>query len=172
MWELDNKKGWTLKNWYLRTMVLKKTPESPLDSKEIKAVNLKRYQPWIFIGRTDAEVEVPILWPPDMKNQLTGKHPDARKDWRQEEKVITEDEIFGWHHRLNGHQFEQTPGNGEGQRSLVCCNPRGHKESDKTSDWTTTTTEGEGTEKGPKKMFEEIIAKKFPNMEKEIVNQV
>ena len=94
--------------------------ESPLDSKEIKSVNLKGNQPWIFIGRTDAEAEAPILWPPDGKSQLTGKDPDAGKDWRQEEKEMTEDEVVGWHHWLNGHAFEQTLGDGEGQGSLAC----------------------------------------------------
>ena len=102
----------------------------PLDYKEIKPVNPKGEQPWIFIGRTDAKAEAPILWPPDVKNWLNGKDPDAQKDWRQEEKVMTEDEMIGWHHWLNGHEFEQTPGDGEGQRSLVCCSPWGCKESD------------------------------------------
>ena len=128
MWELDNKKGWVRKNWCLWTVVLKKTLENPLDCKEIKPVNPTGNQPWIFIGRTDAEAQ--ILWPPDIKSQLIGKDPDAGKDWRQEEKGITEDEMVGWCHRLNGQEFEQTPGNGEG--SLVCCSPWGRKESDMT----------------------------------------
>ena len=107
MWELDHKEGWTLKNWYFQTVVLEKTLESPLESKEIKPVNPKGNQPWIFTGRTDAEAEAetPKLWPSDGKSQLIGKDPDAGKDWRQEEKGATEDEMTGWHHQLNGHEF-------------------------------------------------------------------
>ena len=100
MWELDNKKGWTLKNYCLLTVVLKKTLDSPLDSKEIKPVNPKGNQPWIFNGRTDAEAEAPVLWSPDAKNWLIGKDPDAGKDWRQEEKRMTEEEMVGWCHQL------------------------------------------------------------------------
>ena len=110
--------------------MLEKILESPLDSKEIKLVNPKQNQPWVFLGGTDAEA--PILWPLDAKSQLTGKDPDAGKDWGQEEKGVTDDGMVGWHHQLNGHEFEQTPGDSEGQGSLVCCNPWGHKESDKT----------------------------------------
>ena len=99
----------TQKNWCLWTVVLEKTLESPLDFKEIKPVHPKGNQSWIFIGRTDAEAETPILWPPDGKNWLIGKDPDAGKDWRWEEKGTTEDEMVGWHHRFNGHQFERTP---------------------------------------------------------------
>ena len=106
MWELDHKESWTLKNWCFWTVVLEQTLESPLDSKEIKPVNPKGNQSWIFIGMTDTEAEAPILWPPDVKNWLSGKDPDAGKDWRQEEKGTTEDEMVGWHHRLNGHEFE------------------------------------------------------------------
>ena len=106
VWELNCKEGRTPKNWCLRTVVLEKTHESSLDSKEIKPVNLKGNQSWIFIGRTDAEAEAPILWPPDVKNWLTGKDPDAGKDWSQEEKGTTEDEMVGWHHQLNGHESE------------------------------------------------------------------
>ena len=116
-------------------VVLKKTLESPLDSKEIKPVNSKGNKPWIFIGRTDAKAETSILWPPDVKNWLIWKDPDAGKDLRQKEKQTTEDEMVGWHHRLNGHEFEQTPGDSEGQGSLVCYSPWGHKELDMT-DWT------------------------------------
>ena len=105
------------------------TPSS--DSKDIKPVNPKGNQSWVFIGRTDAEAEVPILWLPDAKSQLIGKDPDAGKDWRQE-KGVTGDEMVGWHHRLNTHKFEQAPGDGKGQRSLVCCSPRGLKELDMT----------------------------------------
>ena len=129
MWELDNKKGWVLKNWCLQTMVLEKTLESPLDCKEIQPVHPKGNQSWIFIWRTDTEAL--ILWPPDVKSWLIGKNPDGRKDWRQE-KEMTEDEIVGWHHWFNGHEFEQTLENREGQGSLVCCGPWGHKESDTT----------------------------------------
>ena len=111
---------------------------SPVDCKEIKIVNYKGNQSWIFIGRTDAEAEAPILWLPDVKNWFTGKDPDAGKDWQQEEKRATEDETVGWHHRLNGHEFEQTLGDSEGQGSLVCCSPWGCKESDRTErlNWT------------------------------------
>ena len=109
-----------------------KTLESPLDCKEIKPVNPKRNQLWIVIGRTVVEAEAPTRWPPDVKNWLIGKDPDAGKDWWQEEKGNTEGEKFGWHHQLNGHEFEQAPGDSEGQGSLVCCSPWGHKESDTT----------------------------------------
>ena len=132
MWNLDHKEGWVPKNWYFWTVVLEKTLENPLDSEEIKPASPKGDQSWIFIGRTDAEAEAPILWPPDAKNWLIGKDPDAGKDWRQEEKRVTEDEMVGWHHCLNGHEFEQTPENSEGQRSLTCCSPWRHKESDMT----------------------------------------
>ena len=124
IWELDHKEGWVLKNWCFWTLVLEKTPESPLDSKEIKPVNPKGNQPWIFTGWTGAEAL--ILWPPDVKSWLIGKDPEAGKDWGQEEKGTTEDEIVGWHHWLNGHEFEQTLGDSKGQRSLVCCSPWGH----------------------------------------------
>ena len=132
VWELDHKESWALKNWCFWAMVLKKTLENPLDSKEIKPVNTKRNQSWLFFGRSDAETEVPILWPPDAKNWLIWKDPDAGKDWRQEEKGTTEDEMVGWHHQLDGHEFEQALGVGDGQGSLVCCSPWGRKESDTT----------------------------------------
>ena len=106
--------------------------DSILECKEIKLANPKENQSWIFIGRTDAEAETPILWPPDVKNWLIGKDSDARKDWRQEEKGTTEDEMVGWHHWLHGHEFEQALGDGEGQGSLGHCSPWGHKESDMT----------------------------------------
>ena len=115
-------------------MVLEKTIASLLDSKEIKPVNPKENQSWIFTGGTDAVAEALILWPPDAKSRLTGKDPDAGKDWKQEKKGMTEDKIVGWHHWLNGHEFEQAPGNDEGQGSLGCCNPWGCKESD-TTEW-------------------------------------
>ena len=106
MWELDYKESWAPKNWYFWTVVLEKTLESPLDCKIIQPVHSKGDQSWMFIERTDAETKAPILWAPDGKNWLTGKDPDAEKDWRQEEKGMTEDEMVGWHHRLNGHEFE------------------------------------------------------------------
>ena len=134
MSELDYKESWVLKSWCFWTVVLEKTLESPLDCTEIKPVNSKGDQSWIFIGRTDAEAEAPILWPPDVKSWLIGKDPDACKDWRQKEKWMTEDEMGGWHHRLNGNEFEQAPGVGDGQGSLVCCYPWGCRVS---HDWVT-----------------------------------
>ena len=131
MWELDQKEGWAPKSWCFQTVVLEVTLESPLDHKEIKPVNPKGNQSWIFIGRTDAEAEAeaPKIWPPDVKNWLSGKDPDAGKAWRQE-KGTTEDEMVGWHYWLNGHEFEPTLG--EGQGSLACCSPWGCKELDTT----------------------------------------
>ena len=139
VWELDHKEGWTLKNWCFWAVVLEKTLESPLDCKKIRPVNHKGNQPRIFIGRTDAEDETPVLWPPDAKNWLTGEDPDAGKDWREEEKGATEDKMVGWHHRLDGHEFEQVLGVGDGQGSLACCSPWDHKELD-TTDWITSAT--------------------------------
>jgi len=138
MWELDYKESWMLTNWCFWTVVLEKTLESPLDCKEIKPVNPKGNQSWIFIGRTDVEAETPILCPPDATNWLTGKDLDAGKDWRQEEKGTTEDEMTRWHHWLNGHEFEQALGVGDEQGSLACCSPWGCKESDMTErlNWT------------------------------------
>ena len=136
MWELDYKESWAPKNWCFLTMVLEKTVESPLDCKEIQPVHPKGNQSWIFIGRTDAEAEAAILWPPDVKNWLTGKDPDIRKDWRWEEKGATGDEIVGWHHRLNGHEFKQSLGVSDGQGSLGCCSPWDHKDLDMT-EWLT-----------------------------------
>ena len=130
--KVDCKESWVPKNWYFWIVVLKKTLESPLDCKEIQPVNLKGNQSWTFIGRTDTEAEAPILWPLDAKNWLLGIYPDAGKDWRQEEKGTTEDEMVGWYHWLNGHEFEQVPGVGEGQGSLACFSPYSHKESDMT----------------------------------------
>ena len=142
MWELDHKEGWVPQNWCFWTVVLEKTLESPLDCKDIKRfpwspykdwlVNPKGNQSWMFIGRTDAEAETPILWPPNAKSQLIGKDPDARKDWRQEDKGMTEDEMAGWHHWFNGHECEQAPGDGERQGSLACCHPWDRKYSDTT----------------------------------------
>ena len=121
---VGHKESWALKNWCFSTVVLEKTLESPLDCKEIKPVHPKGNQSWIFIGRTDVEAETPILWPPDVKNWVIGKDPDAGKDWRQEVKGTTEDEMVEWHHR---HEFEQALGVGDGQRSLACCSPWGHR---------------------------------------------
>ena len=114
-------KSWALKNWWFWIVVLEKTLESSLDSNEIKPVNPKGNQPWIFIRRTDAEAEVPILWPPDVNSCLIGKDPDAGTDWGQEEKGVTEAEIVRWHHLLNGHEFQPAPGDSEGQESLIRC---------------------------------------------------
>ena len=118
------------KNWCFQNVVLEKALESPLDSKEIKLVGPKGNEPWIFIGRTHAETEAPVLWPPDMKSWLTGKDPDAGKERRQGEKGTTEDEMVGWHQRASGHEFEQTPRDGEGQGRLARCSPWGRRESD------------------------------------------
>ena len=139
MWELDYKESCAPKNWCFWTVVLEKTLESPLDCKEIQPVHSKGNQSWIFIGRTDTEAEAPILWPPGVKNWLLGKDPDAGQDWRQEEKGMTEDEMVGWHHQLDGHEFEWTRGVGDvWQGSLTCCSPWGQKELDKTEqlNWT------------------------------------
>ena len=134
MWELEHKEVCAPKNWYFWTLVLEKTLESPLDWKEIKWVNTKGNQPWIFTGSTDAEAQVPIFWPPDTKSWHVEKDFDDGKDWRQEEKGTTEDEIVGWHHWQDSHEFEQALGVGDGQGGLACCHPWGHKESD-TSEW-------------------------------------
>ena len=127
MWELDDKESWVPKNWYFWTVVLEKTLESLLHCKEIKPVNPKWNQSWIFIGRTDAEAEPPTLWPPEVKNWLIGKDPDAGKDWKQEEKKMTEDEMIGWHDRLDGCEFEQAPGVGDRWGGLACCHSWGHR---------------------------------------------
>ena len=138
MWELDYKERWAAKNWCLWTVVLEKTLESPLDCKGIKPVNPKGNQSWIFIGRTNAKAEALVLWPSYAKNWLIGKDPDAGKDQRWEEKGTTEDEMVGWHHWLDGHEFEKAPGVGDGQGSLACCSPWGRKESGTTEqlNWT------------------------------------
>ena len=134
------KESWVSKNRCVWTVVLEKTLESSLDCKEILPVKPKGNQSWIFIGRTDAEAETLIFWPPYAKNWLTWKDPDAEKDWRQE-KGMTEDEMVGWHHQLNGHEFEQALGAGDGQGSLVCCSPWGCKELD-TTEWQLNWTSG------------------------------
>ena len=138
MRELDCEESWVLKNWCFSTVVLAKILESPLDCKEVQPVHPKEDQFWVFIGRTDVEAEMPILWPPDTKNWLIGKDPDAGRDWGQEEKGTTEDEMAGWHHQLNGHEFEWTPGVGDGQGGLTCCDSWGRNESDTTEhlNWT------------------------------------
>ena len=133
MWQLDSKESWVLKNWCFWTVVLEKTLQSPLDGKEIQPVNPKGNQSWIFIARTKAEAEAPIFWPPDTKNWPIEKDPDAGRDRRQE-KGTTEDEMVGWHHWINGHELKQVPGVGDGQGSLVCCSPWGHRELD-TTEW-------------------------------------
>ena len=126
MWKLDHKGGWAPKNWCFQTVVLEKTLERvPWRAK--RSVNTKENQPWIFTGRTEAEAEAPILWPPDVKCRLIGKDLGAEKDWRQEKKGVTEDEMVGWHHQLNVQEFEQTLGDSKGQGSLVCCGPWGSK---------------------------------------------
>ena len=137
MWELDHNESWALKIWCFWTVVLAETLKSPLASKEIKPVSPKGNQPWIFIGRADTEAEASILWPPDVKSRLIGKDPDAGKDWRQEEKGTTEDEMVGWHHRLHGHEFQQTRGDCKGQGNLTCCGLRGCKSWTWLSNWTT-----------------------------------
>ena len=130
MWELDHKESWVPKNWCFWTVVLEKILASPLDYREIKSVNLKGNQTWTFIGRADAEA--PMLWPPDVKNWLIWKDPDAGEDWRQVKKGMTEDEMVRWHHWLNGHEFGWTLGVDDGKGGLVCCSPWGLKESDST----------------------------------------
>ena len=139
MWELDNKNNWAPKNWCLQTTVLEKTFESPLNSNQIKSVNLKGNQPKIFTGRTDAEAKAPIIWLPDVKSLLSRKDPDAENNWRQEEKGMTEDEMVGWHHQLNGQEFEQTPRVGERQGSLTCCSLQCHRFR---HDWETAQQQG------------------------------
>ena len=138
MWELDYKESWVLKNWCFWTVVSEKILESPMDCKEIQPVHSKGNQSWIFIGRTDAEAETPVFWPSDAKNWLIGKDPHTGKDWRQEEKGMTEEEMVGWHHRLNGHEFEQALGVGDGQGGLVCYSPWSCKESHTTERWNWT----------------------------------
>ena len=132
MWELDYSEGWAPKNWCFWTVMLEKTLESLLECKEIQPVHPKGGQSCVFIGRTDAKAETPVLWPPRVKSWLIGKDTDAGRDWRQEEKRTTEDEMAGWHHRFNGHEFEWTPGIGDGQGGLACCDSCGCKESDTT----------------------------------------
>ena len=138
MWELDCEEGWVLKSWCFWTVVLEKTLENPLDCKEVQPVHPKVDQSWVFIGRPDAKAETPILWPPHVKSWLIGKDSDAGRNWEQEEKGITEDEMAGWHHRLNAHESEWTPGVGDWQGGLACCSSWGCKESDMSEqlNWT------------------------------------
>ena len=138
MWYLGHKEDWVPKNWCFWILVLEKTLESPLDCKKTQSVHSKGDQPWDFFGRNDGETETPVLWPPHVKSWLIGKDSDVGKDWGQEEKGMTEDEMVGWHHRLNGYGFEWTQGIGNGQGSLACCRSWGHRESDMTEqlNWT------------------------------------
>ena len=138
MWKLDCEEGWVPKNWCFWTVVLEKTLESPLDCKEIQPVHSEGDQPWDFFGRNYAKAETPVLWPPHVKSWLIGKDSDAGRDWGQEEKGTTEDETAGWHHWLDGHESEWTPGDGDGQGGLACCDSWGCKESDTTEqlNWT------------------------------------
>ena len=138
MWELDYEESWALKNWYFWTVVLEKTLESPLDCKEIQPVHSEGDQPWVFFGRTDAKAETPVLWPPHAKSWLIGKDSDAGRDWGKEEKGTTENEMAGWHHWLDGRESEWTPGVGDGQGGLVCCDSWNRKQSDTTEqlNWT------------------------------------
>ena len=138
IWELNYKESWVPKNWCFWTVVLEKTLESPLDSKEIQPVNPKGNQSWIVIERTDAEAETPILWVPDVKNWFIWKDPDGGKDWKQEGKGMTEDEMVACYYQLSEHEFEQAPRVGDGQGGLVCWSPWGHKELDTTEllNWT------------------------------------
>ena len=132
MWELDCEEGWAPKNWCFWTVVLEKTLESPVDCKEIQPVHSEGDQPWDFFGRTDAKAETPVLWPPHAKSWLTGKDPDAGRNCGQEKKGTTEDEMAGWHHCLDGRESGWTPGVGDGQGGLACCDSWGHKELDMT----------------------------------------
>ena len=132
MWELDCEESWAPKNWCCWTVVLEKTLESPLDSKEIQPVHPKGDQPWVIFGRNDAKAETPILWPPHAKSWLIGKDFDAGRYWRHEEEGTTEDKMAGWHHQLDGCESEWTPGDGDGHGGLVCCDSWGHKKSDTT----------------------------------------
>ena len=138
MWELDCEESWAPKNWCFWTVVLEKTLESPLDCKEIQPVHSKGDPSWVFFGRNDAKAATPVLWPPHEKSWLIGKDSDAGRDWGQEEKWTTEDEMAGWHHRLDRFEFEWTPEVGDGQGGLVCCNSWCRKESDTTErlNWT------------------------------------
>ena len=136
MWELDCEETWVPKNWCFWTVVLEKTLESPLDCKEIQPVHSKGDQSWVFFGKNDAKAETPVLWPPHVKSWLIGKDSDAGRDWGQEAKGLTEDEMAGWHHRLNRCGFGWTLGVGNEQGGLACCNSWGRKGSDTTEQLT------------------------------------
>ena len=140
MWELDYKESWAPNNWCFWTVVLEVSLESLLNCK-IQQAHPRGNQSWVFIGRTDVEAETPILWPPDTKNWLIWKNPDAGKDWRWEENGTTEDEMVAWYHWLNCHEFEKSLGGGDGQGGLACCSPLGCKELDTTErlNWTELT---------------------------------
>ena len=142
MWELDYEESWVLKNWCFWTVVLEKTLESPLDCKEIQPVHCKGDHPWVFFGRNDAKAETLVLWPPHAQSWLIGKDSDAGRDWGQEEKGTTKDEMAGWHHQLDGHEFEWTLGVGDGQGGLACYDSGSRKESDMTErlKWTELRT--------------------------------
>ena len=156
-WMLSRQKNNSGQNWCFWAVVLDKTLKSPLDSKAIQPVHPKGNKSWIFSGKTGAEAETPILWPPDAKSWLIWEDPDAGKDWRQEEKGTTEDEMVGWHHRLNGLEFGEALGDGEGQGCLLCCSPRGCMSQTRLSDWT-MTTERHKEESRPPVMKESVIA--------------
>ena len=160
MWELDCEEGWAPKNWCFWTVVLEKSLKSPLDFKEIQPVH-GRDQPWDFFGRADAKAETPVLWPPHAKSWLIGKDPDAGRDWGQEEKGTTEDELAGWHHPLDGHEFEWTAGIGDGQGGLARCNSWGCKESDTTEqlNWTELSSKSAHYFPGEKHYFVILIRK-------------
>ena len=134
MWELYCKEDWAPKNWCFWTVVLEKTLESPMDDKEIQPVHSKGDQSWVFFGRNDAKAETPVVWPPHVKSWLIGKDSDAGRDWGQEQKGMTDDEMVGWHHWLDGRESEWTPGDGDGQGGLACCSSWGRKESG-TTEW-------------------------------------
>ena len=138
MWELDCEESWVPKNWCFWTVALEKTLKSPFDCKEVQPVHSKGDQSWVFFGKTDAKAETLILWPPDVKSWLIGKDPDAGRDWGQKKKGATKYEMAGWHYGLDGYEFEWTPGVGDGQGGLACCNPWGRKELDMTErlNWT------------------------------------
>ena len=136
MWELDCEEGWAPKNWCFWTVVLEKTLESPLDCKEIQPVHSKGDQSWVFFGRNDVKAETPVLWPPHVKSWLIGKDSDAGGDWGQEKKGTTEDEMAGWHHRLDGREFEWTPGDGDGQGGRRASIHGVAKSGTRLSNWT------------------------------------
>ena len=160
MWELDCEEGWAQKNWCFWTVVLEKTLEGPLNCKEIQLVHPKRDQSWAFFGRNDAKAETPVLWPPHVKNWLIGKDPDAGRDWGQEEKGTTEDEMAGWHHGLDGRESEWTPGFGDGQGGLACCDSWGRRVR---HDWATELIWTELNWPWVVGKKEQLVSGSFPN---------